>query len=43
MDTTTNHKHVGTTEGVQGKRFDWGGVQGGVDPIVSAAIEVKTM
>jgi hypothetical protein len=43
MDTTTNQKLMGTTKGVQGKRFDRGGAQGGCNPIVLAAIDVETM
>jgi hypothetical protein len=43
MDTTTIQKHVGATGGVHGKKFGWGGAQGGGDPIVLAAIEVKKM
>ncbi len=43
MDTTTNQKHVGASEGVQGKRFDRGRARGGCDAIILAAIEVKTM
>jgi hypothetical protein len=41
MDTTTNQKHIGATKEVQGKRSNRGGAQGGFDPIVLAAIEVK--
>jgi hypothetical protein len=43
IDTTTNQKHVGAYEGVQGKRFDQGRAREGCNPIILAAIEVKTM
>ncbi len=43
MDAATNQKHVGTNKGVEEKRFDWGGVQGVVNPIVLALVEVKKM
>jgi hypothetical protein len=39
FDSTTNQKHVGVREEVQGKRFDGGGAQGKGNAIVLGVIE----
>ncbi len=40
FDSTTNQKHAGVMEEVQGKRFDGGGAQGNGNSIVLGAIEL---
>ncbi len=39
FDSTTNQKHAGVTEKVQGKRFDGWGARGNGNAIVLGAIE----
>ncbi len=40
FDSTTNQKHAGVTEDVQGNRFDGGGAWGNGNTIVLGAIEL---
>jgi hypothetical protein len=40
FDSTTNQKHGGVTEEVQGKRFNGGGARGNGNTIILGAIEL---